>query len=134
MANDPGNLIIDDAARSVASKPNITADTEEQACMPHLLGERSQVAVARILTWMSQLMSQRNTLKMTNVNVLEADLSLCSRPTVAGFIPILRTIDGLNHVPAEIEIDMAMGENWLIRQQLVTVYLKIIVERFTAQI
>jgi len=72
---------------------------------------------------------------MADVNVLEAGgLSMRSRPKVADFIPILKTIDGLNHTAAEIDIDMAMGENWLIRGPLVTIYQKIIAGGFTAQV
>jgi len=72
---------------------------------------------------------------MTGDFVSGADgLSLRSRPKVAGILPLLKMIDNLNHTAAEIEIDMAMGENWLIREPLVEISRKMIAEGFTTQV
>jgi hypothetical protein len=53
---------------------------------------------------------------------------------VTGFIPLLTTIDGLNNVATKVDVDMAMGENWLVREPLVAIYKKVIAEEFNGKV
>ncbi|TVY17748.1 putative aminotransferase aclI [Lachnellula arida] len=69
--------------------------------------------------------------KQTNLE--SSGLSVRSRPKVANFLPILKTIDGLNAVAASVDVDMAMGENWLIREPLVAIWKKVVAEEFDAK-
>jgi hypothetical protein len=51
---------------------------------------------------------------MADTNPLEPrGLSMRSRSKVAGFLPILKTVDDLNVAAAHVDVEMSMGENWL---------------------
>lgn len=62
------------------------------------------------------------------------DLSKRSREKAEAFMPILKMVDGMNATAANIDIDLATGENWLIREQLVDIYKKTIAEDFEAKV
>jgi len=66
-------------------------------------------------------------------NLQSSGLSVRSRPKVTNFLPILKTIDGLNAVAANVDVDMAMGENWLIREPLGAIWKKVVAEEFDAK-
>ncbi|THV52875.1 hypothetical protein BGAL_0065g00030 [Botrytis galanthina] len=53
---------------------------------------------------------------------VKAGLSARSRPKVAAFIPVLKNVDKNFAVGSEIDVDMAIGENWLIHQPLIGIF------------
>ena len=76
--------------------------------------------------------------EMFEIGDLEANgrhgLSSRSRSKVAGFMPLLTTVHHLHHAGAVIDVDMAMGENWLIRDQILAICKKSIAEELDAKV
>ncbi|KAM0304914.1 hypothetical protein ACHAO8_011367 [Botrytis cinerea] len=61
---------------------------------------------------------------VNSVPIEDSGLSARSRPKVAAFIPVLKNVDKNFAVGSEIDVDMAIGENWLIRQPLIGIFKK----------
>ncbi|ESZ91293.1 hypothetical protein SBOR_8327 [Sclerotinia borealis F-4128] len=59
-----------------------------------------------------------------SVSIENSGLSARSRPKVAAFIPVLKNVDKNFVIGSEIDVDMAIGENWLTREPLIAIFKK----------
>ncbi|KAI9647508.1 hypothetical protein NHQ30_003893 [Ciborinia camelliae] len=57
-----------------------------------------------------------------SVSIEDSGLSARSRPKVAAFLPVLKNVDKNFVVGSKVDVDMAVGENWLIREPLIPIF------------
>ncbi|KAF7911780.1 uncharacterized protein EAE98_011895 [Botrytis deweyae] len=56
------------------------------------------------------------------VSIENSGLSARSRPKVKAFVPVLKNVDKNFVIGSEIDVDMAIGHNWLVRKPLIAIF------------